>query len=108
MPTRRARAWPGGGAVAGAASVPAGSARAPRRRRLPCRTVERAADARRGAQAARPPKPAAPSGWGMRRGAWPSVWLLRGMVVAAIVLSLLAGIPEGYTPPVLVVAIVLV
>ncbi len=44
----------------------------------------------------------------MRRGAWPSVWVLRGVVVAGILLALLAGVPEGYTPPVVLVAVVVV
>jgi hypothetical protein len=42
----------------------------------------------------------------MTRGAMPSVWVLRGILAAAVVLALLAGIPEGYRPPVVLVALV--
>jgi hypothetical protein len=42
----------------------------------------------------------------MIRRAWPSVWLLRGVVVLALVLALLAGIPEGYRPSIVVVIVV--
>jgi hypothetical protein len=38
----------------------------------------------------------------------PSVWVLRGVLVAAVVLALLAGIPEGYRPPFVIVALVVV
>jgi hypothetical protein len=43
----------------------------------------------------------------MTRGAWPSVWVLRGVVVLSLVLALLAGIPEGYRPPVVLAVVVL-
>jgi hypothetical protein len=42
----------------------------------------------------------------MRSGAWPSVWLLRGVVAVAVLVSLLAGVPEGYQPPALLVVVV--
>ena len=42
----------------------------------------------------------------MKRGAWPSVWTLRAVIVASVALALLAGIPEGYTPPVVLVVVV--
>lgn len=42
----------------------------------------------------------------MKRGARPSVWAMRGVLVAGLVLALLGGIPEGYTPPVVLVALV--
>lgn len=35
------------------------------------------------------------------------VWLLRGIVGGGVVLALLAGVPEGYRPPVLLVLVVL-
>jgi hypothetical protein len=42
----------------------------------------------------------------MRGGAWPSVWLLRSVVVVAVLVSLLAGVAEGYQPPVVLVVVV--
>ena len=42
----------------------------------------------------------------MKRGAMPSVWVLRAVVVAAVLLAQLAGIPEGYRPPVVLVVLV--
>jgi hypothetical protein len=42
----------------------------------------------------------------MVRGAMPSVWVLRAVLAAGLVVSLLAGIPEGYTPPVALVVVV--
>jgi hypothetical protein len=42
----------------------------------------------------------------LRRGTMPSVWVLRGVLAAGLVLALVAGIPEGYTPPVLLVGVV--
>jgi hypothetical protein len=46
------------------------------------------------------------TGTRLRRGALPSVWLLRCLVTAGIVLALLCGIPEGYTPPIVLVVFV--
>jgi hypothetical protein len=42
----------------------------------------------------------------MRAGAVPSVWVLRGILVAAVVLALLAGVPDGYTPPAILLVLV--
>jgi hypothetical protein len=42
------------------------------------------------------------------RGAWPGVWLLRGVVVVGAVVALLSGVPEGYTPSVVFVVLVVV
>ena len=42
----------------------------------------------------------------MRAGAWPSVWLVRAIVVVAVLVALLAGLPEGYQPPALLVVVV--
>jgi hypothetical protein len=42
----------------------------------------------------------------MRRGAMPGVWVLRGILVAGLMLALVAGIPEDYTPPVALVVLV--
>jgi hypothetical protein len=42
----------------------------------------------------------------MRGGALPGVWALRGILVAGLLLALLAGIPEDYTPPVVLVMVV--
>jgi hypothetical protein len=42
----------------------------------------------------------------MRRGAMPGVWLLRLVMVVGLLVALLAGIPEGYTPPVVLVVVV--
>jgi hypothetical protein len=42
----------------------------------------------------------------MRSGAWPSVWLLRAVVVVAVMVSLMAGVPEGYRPPPMLVVVV--
>jgi hypothetical protein len=43
----------------------------------------------------------------MRFGAWPSVWLLRAFVVVAVMVSLLAGVAEGYQPPAVLVVVVM-
>jgi hypothetical protein len=40
------------------------------------------------------------------RGAQPGVWVLRAVLVAGTVLALLAGIPEDYVPPALLVVLV--
>lgn len=42
----------------------------------------------------------------MWRGAVPSVWVLRCLVVVGLMLALLAGVPEGYPPPVVLVVVV--
>jgi hypothetical protein len=42
----------------------------------------------------------------MRAGAMPGVWALRGVLVAGLLLALLAGVPEDYTPPVALVVVV--
>jgi hypothetical protein len=42
----------------------------------------------------------------LRRGATPGVWLLRAVLLAGILTALLCGIPEGYTPPVVLVVLV--
>jgi hypothetical protein len=42
----------------------------------------------------------------MKAGALPSVWVTRGVLVAGLLLALLVGIPEGYTPPVALVVVV--
>jgi hypothetical protein len=42
----------------------------------------------------------------MRRRAQPSVWVLRGALLTGAVVALLAGIPEGYAPSVLMVVLV--
>lgn len=42
----------------------------------------------------------------LKEGTMPSVWVLRGVLAAATMLALLAGIPEGYTPSIVVVVIV--
>jgi hypothetical protein len=44
----------------------------------------------------------------MRRGVMPSVWALRGVVAAGLLLALLAGIPEGYVPSIFVVVLVVI
>jgi hypothetical protein len=43
---------------------------------------------------------------GMVRGAHRSVWVLRGVLLAGIVVALFAGVPEGYHPPVVLVVVV--
>ncbi len=43
----------------------------------------------------------------LRHSATPGVWVLRGLVAAGLLLALLCGIPEGYTPPVVLVVFVL-
>ena len=48
-----------------------------------------------------------PIGVPIRRGIPPSVWVLRGILVAALLLAMLAGVPEDYSPPVFVVVVVL-
>lgn len=42
----------------------------------------------------------------MRGGALPGVWALRGILAAGLMLALLAGIPEDYTPPLVLVVVV--
>jgi hypothetical protein len=42
----------------------------------------------------------------MRRGAQPSVWVLRGVVPAGLVLAMVAGMPEGYRPSVVPILLV--
>jgi len=44
----------------------------------------------------------------MIRGAWPGVWVLRGLVILGVVLALLAGVPEGYRPSIFVVVVIVV
>ena len=44
----------------------------------------------------------------LKEGTMPSVWVLRGVLAAATLLALLAGIPEDYTPPTFVVVVVAV
>ncbi len=44
----------------------------------------------------------------MRLSVAPSVWALRVVGVVGVLLALLAGVPEGYTPSVVLVAVVLV
>jgi hypothetical protein len=44
----------------------------------------------------------------LKESTMPSVWLLRGVLAAATMLALLAGIPEDYTPSVFVVVVVAV
>ena len=43
----------------------------------------------------------------MIRGAQPSVWVLRAVMFAGLAVALLAGEGEGYTPPVLLIVVVL-
>jgi hypothetical protein len=48
------------------------------------------------------------SGSGMVRGAQPSVWAARGVLLAGTLLAVLGGVPEGYVPPVVLVVFVVV
>jgi hypothetical protein len=47
-----------------------------------------------------------PTNTRMRGGAMPGVWVLRVVLVATLVASLLVGVPEGYTPPVALVVVI--
>jgi len=40
------------------------------------------------------------------RGAQPSVWVLRAVITVGVMVSLLAGVWDGYTPPVALVVVV--
>lgn len=42
----------------------------------------------------------------LRRGIPSGVWVLRALVVAGILLALLCGVPEGYTPPLFLVVLI--
>lgn len=44
----------------------------------------------------------------MMRGTPVSVWVLRVVLAASLVLALLAGVPQGYTPSVFVVVVVVI
>jgi hypothetical protein len=43
----------------------------------------------------------------LRHGVTPGVWVLRCLVAAGLLLALVCGIPEGYTPPIVLVVFVL-
>jgi hypothetical protein len=42
----------------------------------------------------------------MRLSVAPSVWVVRAVLFLGVMVALLAGVPEGYTPPVVVVGVV--